>query len=212
MNFVWINPVTAQLYPNDHLANILIEKGFTPVECIENMMAVVKEKYRRVIAESPHCVMDMRCPKAADFMQNNLHLKVKYPSIHPILIHCAISLAAEYAKSDNCLYITTPCTSLCNYGNGLALANTRFYTWKEFADKADLHLECQALPTSPIPPGFFKEYGADALSLCSREKMGTFVAQGESLQGIKIVELLYCEQGCHNGDGIPGRKLHEKTP
>jgi len=107
--------------------------------------------------------------------------------IQPLLMINVVvkySLAEEYAKGEDWLYITAPCSSLCDYRNRLVLANTQFYAWTAFADKIDLHLEKRILPKSSIPPGFFEEYGSGSLSLCSKETMCTFAAKEEDLKGV----------------------------
>lgn len=54
---------------------------------------------------------------------------------------------------------------------------------------------------SPIPPGFFRELGQRTMSLTGRESIEQCVQDG-SWQRVRLVEMLYCRDGCHNGDGV----------
>ena len=56
---------------------------------------------------------------------------------------------------------------------------------------------------SPIPPGFFTNLGVKTLSLSSKEKIENALSYKFSeIKNYQIIELLYCENGCHNGDGL----------
>ncbi|MDR3260041.1 MAG: hypothetical protein LBT51_10580, partial [Fusobacteriaceae bacterium] len=83
------------------------------------------------------------------------------------------------------------------------MKNTYFYTWKEFSTNNDIEIEGVDIAKSPIPPGFFSEYGNDSVSLCSKDKIDKyFDIKNDSDKNKKIIELLYCDNGCHNGDGV----------
>lgn len=200
--YLWINPVALQLYEAGSLDNVLLEKGFTQVQCKLDHIAVVKQKYRQALAKGNGCIVDMRCPMIAAHIRDTYKIPpLIFPDIHPILIHCALELAKSCTNGEDTLTIATPCVALCSYGDKLQLPNTTFLTWNEFVLRNDLQLERRSLSESPIPPGFFSEYGDATQSLRSLHETDAFFARKE-YQHTKIVEALYCEQGCHNGDGI----------
>ena len=106
-------------------------------------------------------------------------------------------------KEDEWLYVTTPCEDLAELGRGLNLERTTFLTWKSFREQNEINLEIKKLEASPVPPGFFANLGAKTLSLGNKEKIQNALSYKFSeLKNYRIVELLYCENGCHNGDGL----------
>ena len=54
---------------------------------------------------------------------------------------------------------------------------------------------------SPIPPGFFDSLGLEMDSLTGRGPIEAYLSAGGRAEA-RLVELLYCENGCHNGDGV----------
>lgn len=200
--FLWINPVASEMYASPTVRSQLMKNGFELVSCVQDHIAYVKGKYRLSIEKSLRCVADMRCPMAVSYIKEQYtdsHLE--YPDIEPILIHCARELQKRLeGKGD--LYITTPCASLRDLGNSLELAGVKFYTWNEFAKQQGLLLQKRTLEASPIPPGFFVEYGTKAKVLDSKGKIDRYFSSMSQTPGEKILELLYCSGGCHNGDGI----------
>jgi len=106
-------------------------------------------------------------------------------------------------KEDEWLYVTTPCEDLAELGRGLNLARTTFLTWKSFKEQNGINLETKKLEASPVPPGFFSNLGVKTLSLGNKEKIQNALSYKFSeLKNYRIIELLYCENGCHNGDGL----------
>ena len=72
-----------------------------------------------------------------------------------------------------------------------------------FKELNDINLQINKIESSPIPPGFFENLGIKTLSLCSKEKIqNAFSYKFSELKNYQIIELLYCENGCHNGDGL----------
>lgn len=202
--YVWLNPVVLNLYDGEQLEYQLNLYGFETVTCDQDHIAEVKRKYEEETEASSGCVMDMRCPKAVEYIKTNYPLAdVRYPSIHPILIHSALELEERYRKMDMMLYITTPCKDLSRQGNGLGLSRTEFIPWNDFMTRYGIHLEKKHVKSSPIPPGFFSEYGEAVLSLAKREALKQCF-DNEGYRGKKLVEMLYCTNGCHRGDGVDG--------
>ncbi|MDR1831258.1 MAG: hypothetical protein LBQ97_00815 [Fusobacteriaceae bacterium] len=201
-NYLWLNPVVTAMYPADSLENELSAKGFHVVACRRKITDLVKSKYRRALEQAGKCLLDGRCPKAREyFLQNHGPDSFAAPAIHPILIESALEIHRRYAGKGR-LYIVTPCDSLKAYGERLGLSGTRFFTWKEFVGIYQIETMPSDLKESPIPPGFFAEYADAVLSLPSKEKIDQ-LGGNPDLGGIRIIELLYCPDGCHNGDGIP---------
>lgn len=199
--YVWINPVARSLYPRTRLDAALCRQGFTPIECEEDMLTRVQEKYLQAVRHSACCVADQRCPKAAEYLQKHTGATLYTPEIEPILIHCARALAAQYGADGNLIFITTPCKCLSDYGNELALPNTKFLPWNEFAAENQIVLAPRTIERSPIPPGFFSQF-AQSISLKSKQEMDDFLRTGSDFSPYQVAELLYCENGCHNGDGM----------
>ena len=199
--FLWMNPVSSALYRGPQLEKQLAEKGFELVDFRQDHIGAVKEKYHTAIAKTGACLADMRCPKAVRYIKEKYAPDfLEYPDIEPILLHCARELQQELSGR-GFLYITTPCRALGELGDSLGLPQVSFCTWAEFARQEKLSLPERNLAESPIPPGFFAEYGRWAEVLDGREKIDRFFSRPLK-QEKKVLELLYCSCGCHHGDGV----------
>ena len=86
-------------------------------------------------------------------------------------------------------------------GNELELKDTIFLTWNDFV--SSIGEEPKRIPPkeSPIPPGFFEGLGVKTASVTGEEEIRDYLKHGVPNE-VKIVELLFCKNGCHNGDGI----------
>ena len=158
------------------------------------------------------------------------NLSIQVADIEPILIHCARELSARANLADGEKIITTPCRILAEQGNALELPHTRFVSWKDFLSELGESLE-PAPEASPIPPGFFTGLSVPVLSLSGQEEIEAYLRDEtipeiqETAAGILtgtieagdrnvkkdtaraersplLLELLYCRQGCHMGDGV----------
>ena len=204
MQYIFINPVVAQMYVKEELDKTLLENGYERVEIQTNWHKIVKEKYAKVIEETEVTILDRRCPKAIESIKNYFNNKeMLEPSIEPILIHCAIELANKEDLKDKKKIITTPCESLASYGNGLKLDNTEFISWKVFEKqlKGNHQLQVKQLDASPIPPGYFSALDAKITSLSGAENIEEHFKHGLYKED-QLVEMLYCHNGCNNGDGV----------
>lgn len=203
--YIWLNPVVLSLYNEYELISIMKDNGFEVVVSKKNNIDVVKEKYRKEILSSKKCIIDERCPKALEYVKEKYDSKdIKYPKIYPILIHTAIDLSEIYSKGKNMLFIITPCTSLAMLGKSLKIKNATFMTWTDFIKEYSIdikNIQKKEIMKSPIPPGFFKNYKEEVLSLSGEENIED-AFENELWKNKKIVEMLYCKDGCHNGDGI----------
>ena len=180
---VWLNPVVKSIYDFAALKEILQDKGFSVAECEKDHVNSVKNAYKNALAQS-ELIFDSRCPRAANFIRANFKEHASLISnLNPILIESATELSSKL-KEDEWLYVTTPCEDLAELGRGL-------------------NLETKKLEASPVPPGFFSNLGVKTLSLGNKEKIQNALSYKFSeLKNYRIIELLYCENGCHNGDGL----------
>jgi len=199
---VWLNPVVKNIYDFAALKEILQNKGFGVMECEKDHVNSVKNAYKNSLAQK-ELIFDSRCPRAVNFIRANFkEYAALISNLNPILIESATELSAKL-KEDEWLYVTTPCEDLAELGRGLNLARTTFLTWKNFKEQNEINLETKKLEASPVPPGFFTNLGVKTLSLGSKEKIeNTLSYKFSELKNYRIIELLYCENGCHNGDGL----------
>ena len=199
---VWLNPVVKNIYDFAALKEILQNKGFSVVECEKDHVNSVKNAYKNALAQK-ELIYDSRCPRAVNFIRANFKEQAAFISnLNPILIESAMELSAKL-KEDEWLYVTTPCEDLAELGRGLNLARTTFLTWKSFKEQNEINLDMKRLGASPIPPGFFINLGVKTLSLSSKERIeNAFSYKFSELKNYQIIALLYCENGCHNGDGL----------
>ena len=209
MTYIWINPVTEHMYQASALESFLERHGLTRVRCRRDWGAVVREKYQNRAKETRGTVVDARCPMACklagELTQNfapgggpgNFHI----PAIAPLLIHCAREISAREDLKGSQKLITTPCQALAETGNALGLVDTRFLTWNGLMESVGEILFGDPPEDSPIPPGFFDSLGLEMDSLTGRGPIEAYLSAGGRAEA-RLVELLYCENGCHNGDGV----------
>ena len=198
---LWLNPVVKNMYDFSALKELLQNKGFNIVECEKDHVSDIKNSHKNLCSKG--MVLDSRCPRAVNFIRSNFkEFSNNISNLNPILIESAIELSSNL-KENEWLYITTPCEDLAELGNSLKLERTTFLTWKKFKELNDINLQINKIESSPIPPGFFENLGIKTLSLCSKEKIqNAFSYKFSELKNYQIIELLYCENGCHNGDGL----------
>lgn len=210
MVYIWINPVTASMYEADILNDFLNEHGYQRFEVITDWLSIVRQKYETVIERSKNTVIDMRCPKVIELLKElGVEENVYFPDIHPILIHCGIEASEREDLLDEKKIITTPCQALADMGNALKLKNTHFLSWNRFLQMLGKAPEGKLPHKSPIPPGFFKVLNVSVDSLSGEDEIREYFKKFNS-ENVQLVELLYCKEGCHNGDGI--RAVKEFLP
>lgn len=208
MQYVFINPVVANMYIEAALDAALLQNGYARVYVSEDWHGLVKEKYSQLVSQTEQTVLDQRCPKAIETVLPYVTEKTaKIPSIHPILIHCGMELAENEALQGIPKVITTPCQSLADYGNRLHLKDTTFIAWNEFLKQLNLEnpIPRKPLDSSPIPPGYFSNFEGKITSISGQETIAQYF-QTESYLQDTLVEMLFCENGCHNGDGVSEQK------
>lgn len=156
MAYVWINPVTERMYEPQALDELLQAHGHKKVCANIDWAAIVKEKYRAAVAQAPHTVIDIRCPKIREVMEaqgivNGVDVTV--PEIHPILIHCGQEISQREDLQDIEKIITTPCQALADMGNALGLKDTWFVPWNQFVNVLRGETGSMSPEASPIPSG-----------------------------------------------------------
>ncbi len=210
-NFLWLNPIVEKMVAadRDRVEHILGKKGYTIVSC-ETGAPKIREVYRRYLqGDAPISVIDARCPEIAAL------IKEKYPALYsyiapipPILVACAQDLFSKYIEPNSAratLTIVAPCTALVSAGQSVFGDNIRFVTWRQFEREIDFGKKYPKLDASPIPPGFFKDFGdqvAEANGSEDIERLLITVSSGKLSSSVNLLEMLYCDGGCHNGDGI----------
>lgn len=202
MKYIWINPVTERMYEPDVLNDFLCRHGYQRVSVKRDWLSVVKEKYRMSVSEATQPVMDMRCPMIKELLgELDVNSNIVIPEIKPILIHCGqeISERVDLAKEEK--IITTPCGALAGMGNAMELPNTTFISWNCFLESIGEKPTCNPPKESPIPPGFYNELGLKTISITGEDDIKAYF-QNWKAEEVQLVEMLYCKEGCHNGDGI----------
>lgn len=189
------------MYDSNILKSFLETKGFTIVECKSDWISTVLDEYKTALSKTTKTLIDMRCPKAVEYVKSAFPtLNLDYPAIDPILIHCAKEISEKYGTMGN-ITITTPCVSLADYGNSLSLKNTTFISWNRFAESIECSIPKSHLSESPIPPGFFDGLNVRTKSVTNESNIRQFLCNEEFVD-YKVIEMLYCENGCNNGDGV----------
>ena len=204
MNYIWINPVTANMYDPKALQDYLASHGFIMVEASAHWLETVKEKYKRATETTEHTIIDMRCPRIIDLVNAyELTEQVTIPDIEPILIHCGREISQREDLRGFEKIITTPCQALADLGNSLKLPETTFQPWNQFLSAHGSGLTTVPPRESPIPPGFFSELTCRKHSVTGKEEICDLFEQFHP-DAYDLIELLYCKEGCHNGDGVCG--------
>lgn len=202
MVYVWINPVTERMYEPNVLNAFLEQHGYKRFYTSGDWLTIVKEKYRLVTQQTSQIVVDMRCPKIKSLLDElGITSEIHIPEINPILIHCGQEGSEREDLQNEEKIITTPCQALADVGNALALPKTQFIPWNQFLKLIGSEPIGTALNESPIPPGFFNEMGIKTVSITGEEQIRAYFKQGIPNE-VQLVEMLYCKDGCHNGDGI----------
>jgi hypothetical protein len=187
------------MYDSDTLQKYLSARGYQRVFCEENWGSIVLKKYGRLIEQSTQPVADMRCPLVYPLLKEQHALRI--PEIEPILIHCAREICGRAELADQEKVITTPCRSLADMGNQIGFKDTRFLSWKDFVGN-DV-LPHRQLDASPIPPGYFSSLDKEVFSVTGETQIRSCL-ENRSYGSARMIEMLFCEEGCHHGDGVIG--------
>ncbi|WP_195251196.1 hypothetical protein [Romboutsia sp. 1001713B170207_170306_H8] len=204
MKYIFINPVVDNMYIKEELDELLLNNGYLRIEVENDWHKIVKEKYNEALKSTEKTLLDKRCPLAIDTIDEYINESdVFIPHIDPILIHCGIEIANRSDLKGKKKVITTPCESLALYGNKKNLEDTVFVSWKEFIKNLNLHemIKVKLLDKSPIPPGYFKSLEVKVGSISGKENIKDYF-KNKLHKEDDLVEMLYCTNGCNNGDGV----------
>lgn len=202
MKYIWINPVTAHMYEPSALQAFLKEHSFLQAEASSHWLETVRKKYEQVLEQSEKTLIDVRCPKIRSIIHAyDLQDKVILPDIEPILIHCGREISENKDLQGTEKVITTPCQALADLGNSLGLKETTFLPWNQFLSALGDSLSAAPTQESPIPPGFFEGLHGRMCSVTGKESICDLLESFRPDQ-FALIEMLYCKDGCHNGDGI----------
>jgi hypothetical protein len=141
-------------------------------------------------------------------MINSLYpeLSAFQAEVLPILMVCAQDLYKLYVQSSQApadLTIVTPCSSLAEAGNDKLGTIARFITWTDFCYEQELSFQLPRAVSSPIPPGYFQFPEYRVLEASGPSAVKRLLEQSAMNPGeADLLELLYCDGGCHNGDGV----------
>lgn len=204
--YIWLNPVTttALTKANIDYRNLLNSCGYIYVDIDTSLINEVKDKYIDYCEDNTRTIIDARCPKAIEI------IKKEYPClcqnvapIEPIFITCANYLLNKWVLHDDdaILFMIAPCSSLCNHGNALFKNDVVFLTWKDFCLKNNLHINIET-DITPIPLGFFDNTSLNVAKLTGEDNIINSIDTLISSDSKDLVEILYCPNGCHNGDGL----------
>ncbi|MBE5960598.1 MAG: hypothetical protein E7256_04320 [Lachnospiraceae bacterium] len=201
MNYIWFNPVVIAMYGEYQLHEFAEKNQFIPAKCLGDWETHVKKRYQETLSVADKPVVDMRCPKAVDYIREHFpNQEYTFPDIDPILVHCAKELRESFSE-EHSLTVVTPCAELASYGENLGLTNTRFIAFNTLLSETGDTMQVTTIESSPIPPGFFTDVTDQALSLTGEETIHSFFAN-KTEDSHKLYELLYCHEGCHNGKGV----------
>lgn len=202
MSIVWINPVIDSMYETYVLDEFLRKCGHKRVHTSKDWGAIVKEKYWKLVCEEDRTVADVRCPKVKEILGNMKNAEnIRIPDIDPILIHCGREISQREDLQGEEKIIITPCQALADKGNDLEMPDTRFMPWNVFLEQTGSEPEGKELKSSPIPPGFFDSLMSKTVSITGEETIWQELKAGVS-EDVHLVEMLFCEGGCHTGDGV----------
>lgn len=207
--YIWINPVVeamaGSLYPE--IQHQITAKGFTVVSCSSGLATVRQEYLQCLQANAGRPTIDTRCPLIRTVIDRDYPaLKPFQADVMPILMVCAQDLyemVVQPRQSNADLTMVTPCSSLAELGNAKLGNIARFLTWTDFCREQGLSFSLPRASSSPIPPGYFQfpEYRiVEANGPVSVKQLLDETAKDAG--NADLLELLYCDGGCHNGDGV----------
>lgn len=208
--YIWLNPIVEAMLRENWFAveKLLEERGYTIVTCTSGAPRV-REAYQYHVKKAiKKPVIDARCPMIIE------RIGEKYPQlveniapIPPILVACTEDLYIRYIEPDPkaaTLTVITPCILLAEKGILVFGEKVCFITWIQFAKEMGLG-DYPQLQESPVPPGFFNGLNLSVLEASGNRRIESILelaCAGLLPEEIMLLELLYCEEGCHRGDGV----------
>lgn len=206
--YVWINPVVEAMAGADYPALLLVlaSKGFTVVSCSTGVDKV-REGYRECLHTCAKPLIDTRCPLIKQLIFHHYpHMRERLAGVPPILISCAAELYETYVACSPYparLTVITPCVALAEEGKTRFGDRICFMTWIQFNQEQTLRCHLRRISASPIPPGFFHYDNCRVAEASGKEQVKQVLDRMvQTPNEADLLELLYCQGGCHNGDGV----------
>ena len=203
MKLILINPVIHCMYAADDLTAFLGACGYKEVTGLSDWSSIVLSQYADALKTAEQPVVDMRCPRAVEALKEVHGQGLIYPDILPILLQTAREFACSMAYAGVEKVVIAPCQALVAAGEALHLPNLTFMTWADFVhgekEHAPLLPEPALLAGSPVPPGYFDRIAEHVLLLTGPS---AFEGSIRIPPKTNIIEMLYCLNGCHCGDGV----------
>ena len=207
--YVWLNPVVAAMAGDTYadLLKQLADRRFTVVTCDSSADKVRKEYRRRLQAGGERPIIDTRCPVIGQIVLRDYpELSGRLAPVLPILLMGAKALYHQFVETDPAgavLTMVTPCQALATSGNELFGSRVQFVAWKTFYQEHGLECAMNRVDVSPIPPGFFRYPEYQVLEGSGNGSVRQLLSMSvHKPKRADLLELLYCEGGCHNGDGM----------
>lgn len=208
-SYLFINPVVAAMAGDEYPALLMHVDalGYQVLDCPGAAASVHLSHEAALRGASVRPLIDQRCPLIRQIILQDYPALADQLVVTPsILLTCARELHEQYvaaAPSNSSLTVITPCQALADAGDELGLPHLTFLTWNQFARQHALSSWLKPIDQSPIPPGFFQFSDFTVLETSGEPAVRKALEDAAS-QGCPadFLELLYCERGCHNGDGM----------
>lgn len=205
MNLIVINPVVEKLIGQNisQLLTLLRGMGYATKPATGGAWVVIN-KYRLYLKQrGENMVIDSRCPKIIDMVTNEFPTLIPMLApINPILITGAklavMRLQAKYPLEQITTTVITPCQALVD--DPRLPDGFRAITWKQFKSQLSTSFTETPLDSSPVPLGFFNDLSVKVVSASGEEQCRDLLQNIPT--GTRLLELLWCPGGCHNGDGL----------
>ena len=208
-SYLFINPVVAAMAGNEY-PSLLVQisaLGFNILDCPNAAESVHAAHETALRDASDRPLIDQRCPLIRRMVLQDFPALSNQLVVTPsILLTCACNLYEQYvaaSPTSNSLTVITPCQALADAGDELGLPHLNLLTWNQFARQYALSSFVKRIDHSPIPPGFFHFTNFTVLETSGESAVRRALNDAEKhLCPADFLELLYCERGCHNGDGV----------
>jgi hypothetical protein len=208
ISYLFINPVVAAMAGDEYpsLLRQVGALGYRALDCPTAAASVHTAHETALRGASVRPLIDQRCPLIRQIVLQDYPALAGQLVVTPsILLTCARELHEQYVAANPVagLTVITPCQALSAAGDELGLPRLTFLTWTRFAQQHALPNWLKRIDDSPIPPGFFQFKELTVLETSGESAVRNALDQtANQTCPADFLELLYCERGCHNGDGV----------
>lgn len=198
---LFFNPIIKKLLEEDDYRALFEKFELLGIDVRDSTPGItrVREEYKKLINETQQLpVIDSRCPYVVDMVREEFpNLENLLAKIDPILITSA-EIEREKLGGDVELNVVAPCKGFERYTDP---EKKRYVcTWQMFKELANFYPPQKTPGSSPVPLGFFDELGVKVYSASGEENCRKLLAKYP--KDAQLLELLFCEEGCHKGDGL----------